>query len=124
MLNIGRSDLRFFCENFFYRHASEYLEPLRAKCGANFFAPPLGKSLKFIGKIEGLSLVDRSFAPRDSPRPLEKKLAVSPSYTVNWGQYDTISFFHHPLARYCERHSWGREFRAFNVDQPVGSMNY
>ena len=25
----------------------------------------------------------------------------------------------HPLTRYCERHSWGREFRVVNVNQPV-----
>ena len=54
-----------------------------------FFSPPLGKSLNIIEEHEGLSLVDTSFAPRDSPRPLNKKLAMSPSSIGHGGQHDT-----------------------------------
>ena len=50
MLNTGGSDLRHFVRNF-YRHALEYLQPVRAKYGAIFFMPPLGKSLNTIEKI-------------------------------------------------------------------------
>ena len=53
-----------------YRHALEYVQPDRAKCCAFFFSPPLGKSLNIFETNEGLSLVDTSFAPRDSPRPV------------------------------------------------------
>ena len=43
-------------ENF-YRHALEYLQPVRAKSGAFFFSSfPLGKSLNVVEGYEGLSL--------------------------------------------------------------------
>ena len=42
------------------------------------FSPPLGKCLNIIENIEGLSLVDTSFAPRDSLRPVTFFLAMSP----------------------------------------------
>ena len=57
---------------------SSHLQPVRAKCGAFFvfLSPPLGKGLNIIEEYEGLSLVDASFAPRNSPRPLKKKKMV------------------------------------------------
>ena len=61
----------FLRENL-YRYAIEYLQPVRAKCGANF-SPPLGKRLNIVEKLEGLSLADASFAPGDSSCPLKKK---------------------------------------------------
>ena len=51
----------------------------------SFFSPPLGKRLNFTEEYEGLSLVDTSFAPRDS----SKKLAMSPSSIGHGVQYDT-----------------------------------
>ena len=37
-----------------------------------YFLPPLGRSLNDIEEYEGLSLVDTSFAPGDSPRPTKE----------------------------------------------------
>ena len=54
----------------FYRHALEYVQPDRAKRGAIVFFAPAGKSLNIIENIDGLSLVDTCFAPRNSRRPL------------------------------------------------------
>ena len=65
MLNTGRSGLRFLRKKF-YRYALEYVQPDRAKCGAICFSPSLGKSLNIIENIEGLLLVDTSFAPRET----------------------------------------------------------
>ena len=79
----------------FYRHALEYLQPVCAKCGAFFSSPPLGKSLSIIEDYEGLSLVDTSFAPRDSPTPLNKTPAMSPSSIGHGGQYMIPNI--HPL---------------------------
>ena len=38
----------------------------------SLFSLPSGKLLNIVEKFEGLSLVNTSFAPRDSPRPLYK----------------------------------------------------
>ena len=93
---------------------------VHAKSGAQFrFSSPLGKSLNTMTKMEDFPLVDTTVAPRDSPRPL-KKMAMSPSSTGHGGQYDTK---YSPLTRYCERHSWGGEFRVVNVNQPVREYN-
>ena len=82
MLNIQAGQIfDFLCENF-YRHASEYVQTDCAKCGAFFFfSPALGKSLNIIEEIEGLLLVDTSFAPKDNPRPVKKNGHVS---LVHW----------------------------------------
>ena len=85
-----------------------------SKCGAFWFSPPVGKSLNIVEKVEGLSLVAASFAPRDSPTPWKNK-------TCHVTSLPLVSIMPniHPLTRYCERSSWGRECRAFNVNQPV-----
>ena len=67
MLNTGRSDLRFLdmpwtMSNRIVQNAAQFC-----------FSPTLGKSLNIVEKIDGLSLVDSSFAPRDSPRQAVKK---------------------------------------------------
>ena len=88
MLNTGRSDVRFFARKILQTCLGV---PPTGSCEMRriLVSPPLGKILNTIEKNEGLSLVDTSFAPRDSPRPLNKELALSPSYTVHGGQYDT-----------------------------------
>ena len=86
------------------------------------FSPPLGKSLNIIENIEGLSLVDTSFAPRDRPRPVKKKTAMSPSFTGHGGQCDTVPNIH-SLTIYCERYSRGRELVFFFcLNQPVANL--
>ena len=69
MLNTGRSDLGFFARKFLQTCLG--VRPTEScKMGRYLFcSPPLGKSLSIIEKVERLSLVDTSFAPRDSPRP-------------------------------------------------------
>ena len=65
----------FLREKFYILvHAIEYLQGVRAKCGAFFFSTALGKRLNVIEEYEGLSLVDTRFAPIniDSPRPLKR----------------------------------------------------
>ena len=74
--------------------SSEYVQPDSTKCGARKISSLLRKSLIISEKIEGLSLIDTSFAPisRGSPTPYEKeKVAVSPSSTDtgHGGHYDT-----------------------------------
>ena len=86
MFDTGRSDLRYFARKIL--HALEYLQPVHEKCGAFFFLASAWKSLNIIEEYEGLSLVDTSFAPRDSPRS-SKKLARSPYFIGHGGQYDT-----------------------------------
>ena len=56
-----------------------------------FFSRPLGKGRKIVEKIEGLSLVDTSFAPinRDSSRPNKTISHILPSFTGRGGDYDT-----------------------------------
>ena len=56
-----------------------------------FFSPLLGRSLNIIEKIEGLSLVDTSFAPRDNPRPVIffGHVTLLPPYTGHGGHYNT-----------------------------------
>ena len=76
-----------------------------------FFSPPLGKSLNLIQEYEGISLVDKSFGPRDSPRPL-KKLAMSPSSIGHEGQHDAK---YSPFD-WISRHSPGRGFCFFYVN--------
>ena len=90
MLNIGRSDLRCFARKNLQTCLGVYLQPVRAKCGAASFSPPVGKNLNILKKIESLSLVDTSFAPRGSPRPLKKKMAMPPSSTGHGDQHDQI----------------------------------
>ena len=53
-----------------YRHALEYVQQDRAKCDAFVLSSPLVKPLNIFEKMECLSLVDTSFASRDSPRPV------------------------------------------------------
>ena len=88
MLNTGRLDLAYSALKFF-RHAFEYAQPDRAKCGGFWFLPPLGKRLNIVEEIASLSLVDVSFASRNSPRPLKIKLAMPPSSTGHGDQYNT-----------------------------------
>ena len=92
MLNVEHRQVRSstYCANFFDRHALGYVQPDRAKCGAIFLSPPLGKGLNIIEQIKGLSLVDTSFAPSDSPRPKQKNWLCHPlPYTGHGGHYDT-----------------------------------
>ena len=87
-----------------------------------FSSPPIGKRLNIIEKIEGLSFVDKIFAPRDSPKPLQKKMAMLPSFPLVMA-FSMIPNAH-PLTRYCERHSWGRVCFFSNLNQPVrGTQN-
>ena len=84
--------------------------------GYRRISPPLGKRMNIIEKVEGLSLVDASFAPRDSPRPLKKNwLCHPPPVVMGVSMIPNI----HPLTGYCERHSWGRKIRGFNVNQSM-----
>ena len=71
MLNIGRSDVRFFSRKNL--QACLGVPPTGARKNREqlLFSPPLGKSLNIFENIEGLSLVDTSFAARDGPRPLK-----------------------------------------------------
>ena len=62
-----------------------------------------------IEKIEGLSLVDMSFAPRDSPKPVFFWALSPPSTSHGVNMIANI----HSLIKYCERYSWGREFVFF-----------
>ena len=74
-----------------------------------FFAP-LGKSLNIIEEIEGLSLVDTSFAPRDSPRPA---IFLWPCHRLPLVMGVTMILNIHSLTRCCERCLWGREIVFF-----------
>ena len=46
------------------------------------FSTPLGKSFNIIENIEGLSLVDTSFAPGDSPLPLVMGVTIIPNIVL------------------------------------------
>ena len=65
------TDMPWSTSNRFVQNAAQFI-----------FSPPLGKSLNIFEEFEGLSLVDTNYAPRDSPRPLKEKLAMSPSYPL------------------------------------------
>ena len=96
MLNIGRPDLRFFALKKNYRHALGCTSNRFVQNAAQFcFRPRLEKALTLLtkAKFEGLSLVDTSVAPRDSPEAVIKKaghVTLLPPYTSHGGQYDTI----------------------------------
>ena len=84
MLNTGRSDLRFFARknstDMPWSTSSRFVQN-----AAQFFSsPPLGKSLNTTEEYEGLSLVNTSFAPRDSPRPRKKKSPCHPLTLFHW----------------------------------------
>lgn len=85
--NIEHTQLRSltFLREKLYRQPLEYLQPVRENCSAFVFRPRSKKDL---------SLVDMSFALRDSPRPLKKKVAMSPSSAGHVDQYDAK---HSPL---------------------------
>ena len=115
----------FFGTNF-YRRALDTLQSGRAKCGAIcFLRPRLNKVWKSLKTIEGLSLVDTSFAPKDSPRPFNIKMAMLPCYPV------TLLHFHWSWGsvwfQICSR--WrdiaggirrgDNLFPAFHLNQPV-----
>ena len=77
------------------------------------FSPPLGKSLNTIENFEGLSLVDTTFAPRDSPKPLKKNCPCYPvtlflplTLVMGVSMIPNINSF----TRYYERLSWRRDF--------------
>ena len=74
MLNTLEGQIAGFPREKFYRHALEYLQPVRADAAQFLFSPLLGKRLNVIEECEGLSSVDVSFAPinRDNSRPLKK----------------------------------------------------
>ena len=55
-----------------------YVRPDRAKCGATVIRPRLEKAPTLCWNIEGLSLVDTSFAPRYGPTPLKKNCPCHP----------------------------------------------
>ena len=55
------------------------------------FSPPLGESLNIKEFLEGLSLVDTSFYPRDSPRPLNKTCRVT---LFHWSYGGCAQFVH------------------------------
>ena len=128
MLNVEHSQVRssIFCVknltdipwsifNRFVQNAAHFLS-----------SPPLGKSL-FFNYFEGLSSVDTSLAPRDSPRPPREKLGMSPSSIGHGGQYPLVMGVSmvsnsHSLTRYCERHSWGSKFVLFYLNQPARRM--
>ena len=85
MLNIGRSNLHLISAKI-YRHALEYLQPVRAKCGAFFFTPAWNKPEYLKNKIKARPVkIDTSFTRRDSPRPSKTKLAMYPSFTGHGG---------------------------------------
>ena len=83
MLDIDHRQVRYY--SCFARkiiqtdiHAFEYVQPDREKYGAIFSFAPAGKMPEyFIEKLEGLSLIDTSFAPKDSSRPV---IFVSPCH--------------------------------------------
>ena len=77
MLNIGRSDLRFFAQKNLQTCLGV---PPTGSCKMRgiFFSSPLGKNLNTIENIQGLSSVDMSFAPRDSPRPFKRNWPCHP----------------------------------------------
>ena len=54
------------------------------------FSPSLGKSVNLIEEIDGLSLIDASFAARDSPRPSIKR-AMSPCHPLTLVMGVTLS---------------------------------
>ena len=117
MLNTGKSDLRLFCA----KNSSDMPWSTSNRIVQNaayfFFSPPLGKSLNIIEEYEGLSLIDTSFAPRDSPRTVNEKLAMSPSYPLTLVMRVSMISNIHSLPTYCEQHSRGKEFGFLN--QPV-----
>ena len=83
-----------------------------------FFSPPLGKSLNIVETIEGLSLVDTSFAPRDSAKPVF--FFFLPCHPLPLLMRVTMIPNIHSLTRYCQRYSWAREFVFCYLNQPVG----
>ena len=121
MLNTGRSDLRFFARKFL--PACLGVRPTQScKMRPNLFLVPAGKTPEYYGKkTEGLSLVDTRFAPfnRDSPRPVKKKMAVSPCHPLSLVMEVTMIPNMHSLTRYCERYSWGIYIFFLCSNQPV-----
>ena len=97
-------------------------QPVRAKRRAQLhISLALGKSLNITEKIDCLSLVDTSFAPRDSPR--QTKLTMSTSHPLSLAMGVSMIPNSHPFTRYCERHSPGRDFGVFNANQPVVALD-
>ena len=70
------------------QHVFSSPSPIVQNATQHGFSSPLGTSLNIIEKVEGLLLVDRSFAPRDSPRLVICFSAKSPSPTGHGGHYD------------------------------------
>ena len=70
LLNIRRSDLRFFARKILQTCLGV---PPTGSCKMRRkknISPPINKGPTIIEKFEGLSLIDTSFVPIDSPRPL------------------------------------------------------
>ena len=88
MFNTGRSGSRVFRQK-------KLQTCLRVRstgsCKINvvflFSAPPLRKILNTAEKVEELSLVDRGFAPGDSPRPVKTKMAMPPYPNDHGGHF-------------------------------------
>ena len=75
---------------------------------------PARKSLNGIEKLKAtVSLVDTSLTLRDSPRPViifvVGHVTLLPCYPVTLLMGVSTKPNIHPLTRYCERYSWGRE---------------
>ena len=77
----------------------------RVEYGAIVFSLRLEKILNLIEKGGGLSLLDTSFAPRDSSRQLQKNWPFHPLPVVMGA---SIMPNTQPSTKYFERHSWGR----------------
>ena len=89
MLNIEHTQVRPFVSRKIYKHALEYLQPVRAqKTSAQFiFSSPLGKSRNIIEKNDGLHSFDRNqvliFLLETARKPEAViKPAMSPSFTA------------------------------------------
>ena len=122
MLNVEHRQVRssILPRKYLHIHVLEYLQPVRAKFGPFFFSPPLGKSQNTREDFEGLSLVDTRFAPRDSPRPLKKQMAMSPS-SIGHGQHGTR---YSPFGWILRAAFTGEIFFVFFVNQPVFGRRY
>ena len=121
-MNTGRSDpdLRSFARKILQACLS--LSNRIVQNAALFcFSPPLGKSLNNFAKIEGLSLVKTSFAPRHSPRPINNFWSCHPLPPV---MGVTMIPNIHFLTTYYERYSWGTDLLFFfYLNQPVRQSN-